>query len=59
MSIKWQLLLLTQIRHVLIEPLANREVVKRIRYIASGYFLIRKELFINHKGLLLLLTALK
>ena len=59
MPIKWQLLLLTQIRHMLIEALANQEVVKRIRHIASGYFLIRKELFINQKGLLLLPIALR
>lgn len=39
---------------MLIEPLANGKLIKRIRHIASEYFLARKELFINHKGLFLL-----
>lgn len=39
---------------MLIKPLANRKVIKRIRHIASENLLARKELFINHKGVFLL-----
>jgi hypothetical protein len=35
---------------MLIELLANWEVIKRIRCIAGGYFLTRKGFFKNHKG---------
>lgn len=51
--------IINSIKHMLIEPLANQEVIKSIRRTTSGYFLTRKELFINHTGLLLLLIALK
>lgn len=42
MFTKWQLQLLTQIRHMLIEPQANQDVVKRMRHVVNGYFLTRK-----------------
>ena len=59
MSTKQQLLLLTQIRHMLIEPLVNWEVVKTMRHIANARFLTSKELFIRRKWLLLLPIALR